>query len=117
MEVTKAGSGTRCSDHVIHNNTGYFVEVPPNAEADFDTQVLETLASLDAEMQAAGTERSQLLMVHIYLTDIGEIAQFNAHWDAWLDGAKPPMRACVEPAKLANANYVVELVATAAIPH
>lgn len=116
MSLSKAGTGVRCSAHVVHNDTGYFVEVPPNADADFDTQVLETLASLDDEMKDAGTERSQLLMVHIYLTDISKVAQFNVHWDAWLNGAKPPMRACVEPAKLANPKYVVELVATAAIP-
>lgn len=117
MTPVKAGSSARCADHVIHNHTGYFVEVPPDAGADFDTQVLATFASLDDEMAAAGTDRSQLLMVHIYLTDIGQIDRFNAHWDAWLDGARPPVRACVEPARLADSGYAVELVATAAIPH
>ncbi len=116
MTMIKAGNGVRCSAHVEHNGIGYFVEVPPNADADFVTQVRETLQSLDAEMRDAGTERSQLLMVHIYLTDIARIAEFNVIWDAWLDGAKPPMRACVEPAKLANPKYVVELVANAAVP-
>lgn len=116
MTPTKAGTSARCADHVIHNGTGYFVEVPPDANADYDEQILATLKSLDDEMAAAGTDRSQLLLVHIYLTDIDTVARFNAHWDAWLGGAKPPVRACVQPAKLADSRYVVELVATVAIP-
>ncbi|MGB0867409.1 MAG: RidA family protein [Granulosicoccaceae bacterium] len=117
MNLSKAGNSRRCADHVVHNGVGYFVEVPPDASADFETQVLATLKSLDEEMAAAGTDRTKLLLVHIYLTDIANIDRFNLHWDTWLDGAKPPVRACVEPAKLADPLYAVELVATVAIPN
>jgi enamine deaminase RidA (YjgF/YER057c/UK114 family) len=115
MTLIKSGDRVRSSNHIIHNDTGYFVKIPPNPDADFEAQILATFASLDSEMEAAGTDRSKLLMVHIYLTDISRVAEFNVHWDAWLDGAKPPMRACVQPAKLANPKYLLELVATAAM--
>ncbi|MGB0867216.1 MAG: RidA family protein [Granulosicoccaceae bacterium] len=115
MALIKSGERVRSSNHVIHNDTGYFVKIPPNPDEDFEAQIRATLTSLDDEMEQAGTHRANMLMVHIYLADIDRVAEFNGHWDTWLDGAKPPMRACVQPAKLANPKYMLELVVTAAM--
>ncbi len=114
-DIARAGNSSRCADHIVHNSIGYFVEVPPNANADFATQVKETFASLDAELSNAGTDKSKLLMVTIYLPNIDNITEFNTFWDQWLEGLRPPVRACVEVSRLADQGYGLELAVTAAV--
>ncbi|MNS83965.1 Endoribonuclease L-PSP [compost metagenome] len=53
-------------------------------------------------------------MANIYLKDIGDIAAFNAQWDAWIPTGTAPVRACVQ-ARLAHEGYKVEVQLTAAI--
>ena len=40
-------------------------------------------------------------------------AEMNSVWDAWVDPANPPCRACVE-AGLASTDFNVEIMVTAA---
>lgn len=114
MTITRTGTNRRWADTVIHNEVLYVVEVPTNVDADIAVQTAEVLASLDDTLTGAGTDRSHLLMVTIFLADIGEIDRFNAVWDAWVPEGAAPVRACVE-ARLANPRYRVELQVTAAI--
>ncbi|MNI96160.1 Endoribonuclease L-PSP [compost metagenome] len=53
-------------------------------------------------------------MANIYLKDIGDIAAFNAQWDAWIPAGTAPVRACVQ-ACLAHEGYKVEVQLTAAV--
>ena len=45
---------------------------------------------------------------------MADFAEMNAVWDAWVDPANPPARACTEAA-LATPEYKVEVMVTAAI--
>ena len=73
----------------------------------------EVLASIDRLLAQAGSDKSRLLMVTIYLTDMRDYPAMNEVWDEWVPEGTAPVRACVE-AKLANAAYRVEMVVTAA---
>jgi enamine deaminase RidA (YjgF/YER057c/UK114 family) len=52
--------------------------------------------------------------VEIFLSSIGDIAAMNEVWDVWVAPGHTPPRATVE-ARLANPNYKIEVVATAAV--
>ena len=68
---------------------------------------------LDNNLAEAGTDKSRLLMVMIYLTDIDAKPEFNGAWDEWVDRDNLPLRACVG-APL-EGDFLVEIVATAAV--
>jgi enamine deaminase RidA (YjgF/YER057c/UK114 family) len=113
MAITRMGSNRRWSDIVVNNGVLYVVEVPTNVDADIAVQAAEVLASLDESLTSAGSDRSRLLMVTIFLADIADIDRFNAVWDDWVPAGAAPVRACVQ-ARLANPGYRLELQVTAA---
>lgn len=76
-------------------------------------QAADVLAAVDRQLKEAGTDKSRILMVMIYITDIAKKPEFNRAWDEWVDRANLPLRACVG-ASLEN-DDLVELVVTAAI--
>ena len=111
--IERFGTTRRYSDVVAHGNTIYLVEVPESLAADVATQTREVLASIDRLLTKAGSSKSRLLLVTIYLSDMREYAAMNEVWDAWIPEGTAPVRACVE-ARLANPGYRVEMVVTAA---
>jgi enamine deaminase RidA (YjgF/YER057c/UK114 family) len=112
--IQRIGVQTRWSDIVIHDGTVYVVEVPASAAADVTVQTREVLASLEDSLRQAGSSKAHLLLVTIFLTDIGDLDAFNAVWDAWVPPGAAPVRACVQ-ARLGNPGYRVELQVTAAV--
>lgn len=76
-------------------------------------QSAQALAVLDENLAEAGTDKSRVLMVMIYLTDIDAKPEFNRAWDEWVDRENLPLRACVG-APL-EGDFLVEIVATAAV--
>jgi enamine deaminase RidA (YjgF/YER057c/UK114 family) len=114
VKIERHGTGTRWSDMVVHAGTLYVVEVPATAEADLATQTREVLASLEDSLRQAGSSKSRLLMVTIYLDDIRGLDDFNAIWDGWVPPGTAPVRACVQ-ARLGKPGYKVELQVIAAV--
>jgi len=55
-----------------------------------------------------------VLSVQVLLASIGDFAAMNSVYDAWIDPANPPARACFE-ARLAAPAFKVEIVVTAAL--
>lgn len=111
--IERHGTTRRYSDIVAHGQTVYLVEVPETLTADIAAQTREVLASIDRLLEKAGSDRTKLLMVTIYLSDMREYAAMNEVWDEWVPEGTAPVRACVE-ARLANPGYRVEMVVTAA---
>ena len=114
MQIQRYGTTRRYSDSVVHNGTVYLVEVPSNLDADITGQTENLLASIERLLAQAGSDKSRLLMVTIYLADMTDYAAMNAAWDAWLPEGSAPTRACVQ-ARLANLECRVEMALTAAI--
>jgi enamine deaminase RidA (YjgF/YER057c/UK114 family) len=80
-----------------------------------EAQAEDALARLDRALADAGSDRARLLRVVVYLADIAnDFAGFNRVWNAWVDPARPPARACVQ-AGLAAPEYRVVIVAVAAV--
>ncbi len=113
MSITRLQSGARMSQIVIHNDTVYLAGQVGTEGADIATQTRDALASVDALLAEAGTDKSKLLQVIVWLADMADFDRMNAVYDAWIDPANPAARACGE-AKLATPGYQVEFIVTAA---
>ena len=77
-------------------------------------QTREVLRRFDELLAEAGSDKSRLLSVTIYLCDIALFDAMNAEWDAWVPAGAAPARATVE-AKLASPELVVEMSVVAAV--
>ena len=115
MTITRYQPGKRLAAAVKHNNTLYLSgQVTETATASVEAQTREVLATIDALLEEAGTDKSKLLMVNIYLPNMADFAAMNGAYDAWVDKANLPARATIE-ARLADPNLRVEISAIAAL--
>ena len=113
--VQRMDVGARMSEVAIHNGTvylaGQIAEVPGQ---DMAGQTCQVLAAIDALLAKAGTDKSQILMAQIFITDLADFAAMNRVWDAWVVPGHTPPRATVQAA-LANPDWKIEVVVTAAL--
>jgi enamine deaminase RidA (YjgF/YER057c/UK114 family) len=115
VSIVRIDPGQRFASAVVHGGLVYLAgHVARNADAGVREQTAEILAAIDHHLAEAGTDKSKLLTIQIWLTDIGHFDEMNAAWDAWVDKANMPSRATVE-AKLASPAYKVEIAGIAAL--
>jgi enamine deaminase RidA (YjgF/YER057c/UK114 family) len=98
---------------VIHQGVVTTVATSTTKVPSLYDQAKDAFAALDRQLQEAGTDKSRILMVMVYIADITLKPEFNRAWDEWVDRANLPLRACVG-ASLEDGD-LVELVVTAAI--
>jgi len=114
--IQRLHSETRYSEIVIHNGTVYLAgQLADDLDADIEGQTRQTLASIERLLIEAGSDKSRLLSVTVYLKNMAEdYAAFNALWDAWLVPGTAPARACVQ-APMYSPKVLVELSVIAAV--
>jgi enamine deaminase RidA (YjgF/YER057c/UK114 family) len=112
--IRREGLTRRWADRVVYGNTLYLVEVPPDPAAAPETQIAALLGSIETQLDGAGSDKTRLLMVTIYLKDFAFLDCFNQIWEDWLPPGSAPARACVR-ADLADPGYVVEMAVVAAL--
>jgi len=104
----------RYSEAAIFNGVVYLAGmVPECAETDIASQTADVLRQIDWRLKEAGSDKTRLLRVQIYLADIADIAAMNEVWDAWVAPGHAPPRATVQAA-LAEPSWRIEIVVTAA---
>jgi enamine deaminase RidA (YjgF/YER057c/UK114 family) len=114
MTIQRIDPGRRFSEAVVHGDLVYLAgHVGHDPAASVREQTADILAQIDRHLAAAGSDRSRLLSVQIWLTDIATFDEMNAAWDAWVDPDNKPARATVE-ARLASPDYKVEIAGVAA---
>jgi enamine deaminase RidA (YjgF/YER057c/UK114 family) len=114
MSITRIEPGRRFAEVVVHDDTVYLAgHVGSDPGAGVYEQTRDILAQIDAHLTAAGTDKSRLLMVNVWLVDIATFDEMNRAWEEWLDRDNMPARATVE-AHLASPDYKVEIAAIAA---
>jgi len=114
--IKRIQGGPRMSQAVVHGQLVYLAgQVADDPKADVATQTRQVLASIDRLLAAAGTDKTQILRANIFLKDIGNFAEMNKIWDAWVAQGHAPARATVQSA-LATPDYQIEIVITAALP-
>jgi hypothetical protein len=62
---------------------------------------------------SAGTDKSRLLSVQVWLKTMDDFDAMNAVYDAWVVSGNAPMRACGK-VELADPAYRIEVIAIAA---
>ncbi len=117
MSIQRQLTNERMSQIVVHGGTVYLAgQVGDDMNAGIEQQTRETLANIERMLDLAGTDKSRLLSVTIYLKDIDAyFAGMNSVWDTWLPKGVAPARATVE-AKLCEPHILVELSVVAALP-
>lgn len=113
MSTTRLESSHRMSQAVVHGNTVYLAGQVAQGES-VSAQTQGILDQIDALLAKTGTDKSQLLSATIWLCNMDDFADMNAVWDAWVDPANPPARACVESPRLATPDFHVEIMVVAA---
>lgn len=107
--------GKRLSEMAIYNGVAYLAgQVPEDDSLNMYGQTQQVLAEIDKWLEQAGTDKSKILMAQVFVADMAEFDEMNRAWDEWVAQNNTPPRAAVE-AKLANPNWKVEIVVTAAI--
>ena len=114
--IERLDEQTRLSGAVVHGGTVYLAgQVADDATGDAEAQTADILRQIDALLDKAGTDKTHLLSVQIFLADLADFPGLNRAWDAWLDPAHKPARATVQ-AKLADPAWRVEITGIAAMP-
>jgi len=116
MTIQRLNVENRYSDVAIFNGVVYLAgQVANHLDQNIQGQMEEVLNMIDHLLAQANSHKSRILMAQIYLAEMSDYAGMNKVWDAWVSdilGNAPP-RATVQ-ATLANLNYKVEIVITAA---
>lgn len=82
-------------------------------QASFEEQALQTLANVQAALEAAGSNIAQLVQVRVYITSIGNWLAFNQLYKAWA-GQSTPARAVVPVPEL-HYGFAIEVEAVGAV--
>ena len=115
MSIQRIAVGPRMSKAVVHGDTVYLAGQVADKAAGKSVaeQTADILGIIDGLLAEAGTDKSKLLMVNIWLSDISTFAEMNGVWDKWVVAGQTPGRATVE-AKLAAPQFTVEIAVIAA---
>jgi enamine deaminase RidA (YjgF/YER057c/UK114 family) len=115
MKIERHETGPRMSKAVVHGDTVYLAGIVADQPKGKSTaeQTKSILSQIDGFLAQAGSDKSKLLSANIWITDMGNFAEMNGVWDAWLSPGNAPARATVE-AKLASPDYKVEIMVVAA---
>ena len=115
MSIQRIAIGPRMSKAVVHGDTVYLAGQVADKAAGKSVaeQTAEILGIIDGLLAEAGTDKSKLLMVNIWLSDMATFAEMNGVWDKWVIAGQTPGRATVE-AKLAAPQFTVEIAVIAA---
>ena len=114
-KILRFGTNPRVSDVVVHGGTVYLRGFVPVAtrNGSIADQVTEVLEQLDRALETVGSNRSRLVQVSLWLSDIGNLGALNEVWDQWCSPGQAPARACVE-SRLFAPDVFVEASAIAA---
>jgi enamine deaminase RidA (YjgF/YER057c/UK114 family) len=114
MTIRRINYTDRLSHCTVHNGCAYMARRADDPNADIGEQTRQVLARFDELMAEAGTDKSRLLMVTIYLARAEDFDAMNAVWDEWVDAESPPTRATLL-GPMPNPDWKVEMVAVAAV--
>jgi enamine deaminase RidA (YjgF/YER057c/UK114 family) len=113
-DIAFLDQNARRSRAVVHGGTVYLAgQTADDRTAGIAEQTRQVLAKIDEMLAAAGTDKSRLLNVTIWLASMGDFAGMNAVYDAWVVEGRRPARCC-SAVQLAAPDIRVEIMAVAA---
>ena len=89
-EIIRHHVGARLSESAVYGGVVYLAGmVPESGETDIQGQTRDVLAQIDRHLQEAGSDKTRLLRVEIFLANIADIGAMNVVWDQWVVRAAP----------------------------
>lgn len=114
MTIKRIDAGVRLSEATIYGGIVYLAgQVPEDTSLDAYGQTKQVLQLIDNLLAQSNSDKSRILRAEIFLANMADYAEMNRAWDEWVIAGAAPARATVE-AKLADPNWKVEIVITAA---
>lgn len=108
--------GPRMAEMTVHNKVAYLSgQIPEDTSQDITGQTRQVLEEIDKLLAQAASDKQHVLRAEIFLADMDDFEGMNKAWDEWVVPGMTPARATVE-ARLAQAEWKVEIVVTAAVP-
>ncbi len=91
MAIQRFEKNTRRSRVSVHGDTVYLAgQVADDVSLDIVGQTKQALANVDKMLALAGTDKSQVLSVTIWIQSMADVAKMNEVWDQWIDKDSPP---------------------------
>ncbi len=117
MAVQRLHVATRFSEVAISGNLVHLAgQLASDTSLDIKGQTQQTLDFIDQFLADAGTDKSHIMSVTIFLKDIeNDYAGMNEVWDAWCSDIQALPRTCVE-AKMYKPEVLVEMTVVAVKP-
>ncbi len=115
MPIKRYEVGPLLSGAAAHGGIVYLAGLAADdLTQDIRGQTKQTLANIDRVLAQAGSDKSKLLRVEVWLADIGNFDSMNEVYQAWLDPENVPARVCVE-SRLWDDAAQVEIMVTAVV--
>lgn len=117
MSVQRLHVSQRFSEIAISGQLVHLAgQLASDTNLDIRGQTQQTFEIIDQFLADAGTDKSHIMSVTIYLKDIDkDYAAFNEIWDAWVADIQALPRTCVE-AKMYQPDVLVEMTVVAVKP-
>ena len=115
--IVRITTNARRGRAVVYNGVIFLGgQTADDRSQDIKGQTKQALDKIDRVLAQAGTNKSRLLSVQIWIKDIAkDFAGMNEIWDAWIVPNSAPARATAQ-CQLGSAEVLVEIIATAAMP-
>lgn len=116
MTIKRLGDATSIADATIHGGVVYLAGVVPEdpVPSSVYEQTKDVFRQIDQVLKEAGTDKSRLLRVQVFIADMATFDEMNRAWKEWIPAGQAPARATVE-AKLYDRRWGLEVIATAAL--
>lgn len=87
-------------------------QVSDNPSGSLEEQTQDILDKIDRLLAEAGTNKSNVVQVYVWLASAGDFDAMNVVYDAWVSQGNEPARVCTE-GRLADPNLRLEIQALA----
>ena len=115
MSIKRYEVGPVLSGAAVYGRTVYLSGLAADdLSQDVRGQTKQTLANIDRVLSQAGSDKSKLLRVEVWLANMDDFDAMNTIYQTWLDPENVPARVCVE-SRLWDDTALVEIMVTAAV--
>lgn len=109
-------AGQGCRDPQTNGYVGLSLNADGSvASYDIKAQALGVLTNIERALRSEGCDRSHIVDVNVFLTDMKDFAAMNEVWNQFFEGQGTPTRTTVAVKQLPGLNFV-EMKAIAAAP-
>lgn len=113
-EIKRFDFDTRIHHGVVHNGTVYLTGQVADPKLSAADQMREVLAKIDDLLAKAGTDKTRILHVQMWLDDVRDFNEVNVVWDEWMPKEHAPARSSGQ-GRMTMPGMLVELIVTAAV--